>query len=110
MKLRISRQAWNDLLEVKAYTLEHYGLGQMERYESLIEDALERIAANAATGKARPELHPGVRSLHIGQPGRRARHVVFYRMGSDGVVEVIRVLHDAMDFARHIPEEADGDG
>ena len=104
MKLRISRQAWHDLLDVKSYTLEHYGFGQLEQYESLIEAALERIAANPTSGNARPELQAGVRSQHIGQRGCRARHVFFYRVGSDGAVEVIRFLHDAMDFARHLPE------
>lgn len=103
MKLRISRQAWNDLLDVKAYTLEHYGFGQLEMYESLIEAALERIAEDPLSRSERKELQPGVRSRHIGQPGRRARHVFFYRVGSDGVVEIIRFLHDAMDFVRHVP-------
>lgn len=109
MKLRISRQAWNDLLDVKAYTLERYGFDQLEQYESLIEGALERIANDPASGQKRPELRPGVRSRHIGRRGRPARHVIFYRVGSDGVVEVIRFLHDAMDFARHLPEGNDGD-
>ena len=30
--VRISRQAWNDLLDVKAYTLERFGLAQLEAY------------------------------------------------------------------------------
>jgi toxin ParE1/3/4 len=110
MKLRISRQAWNDLLDVKAYTLEQYGWGQLEEYESLIEEALERIVGDPASGKERTELQPGVRSRHIGQPGRRARHSFFYRVSSDGAVEVIRFLHDAMDFVRHLPEGGEGDG
>ena len=107
MKLRVSRQAWNDLLDVKAYTLEHFGFDQLERYESLIEAALLRIAEEPTGGKERPELQAGVRSRHIGQPGRRARHVFFYRVAPDGVAEVIRFLHDAMDFARHLPEGDD---
>ncbi len=115
MKLRISRQAWNDLLEVKAYTRERFGHDQMERYEDLIAQALEAIAADPMRGRERPELQPGVRSRHISQRGRRASHLFFYRLGSDGMVEIIRFLHDSMDFARHLPESEDpaderGDG
>lgn len=101
-KVRISRQAWNDLLDVKAYTLERFGFAQLEEYESLIEEALERIASDPASGRLRPELQAGVRSHHIGQYRRHARHLFFYRVGADGVVEVIRFLHDAMDFARYV--------
>ena len=54
MRVRISRQAWNDLLDVKAYTLERYGFAQLEKYESLIEQALETIARNPEAGQQRP--------------------------------------------------------
>lgn len=105
-KVRISRQAWHDLLDVKAYTLEHFGFAQLEEYESLIEEALAKIANDPTSGRLRPELQAGVRSRHIGQHGRHARHLFFYRVGPDEVVEVIRFLHDAMDFARHLPGDS----
>ena len=37
------------------------------------------------------------------RPGRAARHIVFYRVSSAGVVQVVRFLHDSMDFDRHLP-------
>jgi toxin ParE1/3/4 len=104
VKLRISRQAWHDLIDVKAYTLQAYGFDQLAAYETLIEAALDRIAANPTSGRERHDLRTGVRSRHIGQPGHRARHLFFYRVGDDGVVEIIRFLDDSMDFARHLPE------
>ena len=73
MKLRISRQAWHDLLDVRAYTLAAYGLEQLAAYEALIEAALERIASDPSSGRERPELRAGVRARHIGQPGHGAR-------------------------------------
>jgi toxin ParE1/3/4 len=33
------------------------------------------------------------------------RHIVFYRVASDDVIEVIRLLHDAMDVHRHLPND-----
>ncbi len=29
-------------------------------------------------------------------------HVLYYRLGRDGVVEVVRVMHDRMDPGRHL--------
>ncbi|MFO6011935.1 type II toxin-antitoxin system RelE/ParE family toxin, partial [Pseudomonas aeruginosa] len=34
----------------------------------------------------------------------RPRHFVFYRMATDQVLEVVRVLHDAMDLDQHLPQ------
>ena len=32
-------------------------------------------------------------------------HVFFYRVGSDGVVEIVRFLHESMDHQRHLTAE-----
>jgi plasmid stabilization system protein ParE len=42
-------------------------------------------------------------AFHVRQPGRSARHVLFYRIGPTGTVQVVRFLHDAMDFDQHLP-------
>jgi len=34
---------------------------------------------------------------------------VIYRASADRLIEVVRILHDAMDLARHMPKEADDD-
>jgi plasmid stabilization system protein ParE len=31
--------------------------------------------------------------------------MVFYRLGADAVVEVVRLLHDAMEVQHHLPPE-----
>ena len=53
--------------------------------------------------RAREDLAPGIRTLHAGRRGRKARHFVVFRVGTDGTVDVLRVLHDSVDLARHIP-------
>jgi toxin ParE1/3/4 len=44
-------------------------------------------------------------TLHVTRRGRKGRHVVLFRMEDmkNNVIEVLRILHDAMDFARHLP-------
>jgi toxin ParE1/3/4 len=46
-----------------------------------------------------------LRTLHIGRRGRRARHLILFRVVPDGAVEVLRFLHDAMDLPRYLPAD-----
>lgn len=33
------------------------------------------------------------------------RHIVFYRMVNDDLIEVVRLLHDAMEVPLHLPDD-----
>ncbi|HEU4410579.1 MAG TPA: type II toxin-antitoxin system RelE/ParE family toxin [Polyangiaceae bacterium] len=100
-----SPRAKRDITEVLEYTRERWGKEQAREYGELIRAALRAVAATPRRGKPRPALGPGLFAYHIGQPGRPARHVLFYRVGADATdaVEIVRLLHDAMDFGRHLP-------
>jgi toxin ParE1/3/4 len=98
-----SPQAKRDIVEVLEYTRERWGKAQARAYGELIKAALEAVAVAPQRGKPRAALAPGMLAYPIGQPGRPARHVLFYRVGAAGVVEIVRFLHDAMDFERHLP-------
>jgi toxin ParE1/3/4 len=54
--------------------------------------------------RQRDEIGSGLRTLHVGRPGR---HVILFRVGSaaDRTIDVLRILHDAMDLARRAPSE-----
>jgi len=54
---------------------------------------------------ARDEIQPGLRSLHVARRGRRGRHFVLYRTDDVGTIEIVRILHDTMDLARHLPPD-----
>ena len=97
-----SPRARRDITDVLRYTRDRWGNAQAREYRDLINDALENIAADPSSGKKRASL-PGILSFHIKQPGRDARHVVFYRVTDAGSVQVIRLLHDSMDFDQHLP-------
>ena len=97
-----SSRAKADITGVLRYTKERWGEAKAREYRELIRDALNAIADDPTSGKLRVEARPGVLSYHIKQPAKNARHVIFYRVASDGVIELIRVLHDSMDFERHL--------
>ena len=76
----------------------------------MIAATLRRIAADPLGGatKRRDDLRPGTRSFHMrhahGVVARVASpvHVVFYRVEASDIVEIVRVLHERMDPARHV--------
>jgi toxin ParE1/3/4 len=112
-RYRLSEAAQGDVFNVLAWTHEQFGEAARLRYESLIVAALRDVASqpDRPGSLARPELGSGVRSWHLRlsrehmETGagvvRRPRHFLVYRF-EPGLVVVGRVLHDAMELARHL--------
>jgi len=49
-------------------------------------------------------------TLHVARAGRRGRHFVLYRIASPSEppgIDVLRLLHDSMDPARHVGSTGD---
>ena len=110
---RLSEAAQGNVLDILAWTDEQLGEVARLRYESLIVAALRDVARqpDRPGSLARPELGARVRSWHLRlsrehvNPGvgmvHRPRHFLVYRL-EPGWVVVGRVLHDAMELARHL--------
>jgi toxin ParE1/3/4 len=106
--LRLSAAAQADIVKMLAWTTERFGIAAQERYERLLSSALVGLLADPERiGSApRPELGDRVRSYHLRHSKRhsgvaRPRHLILYRIGEAGAVEIGRVLHDAMELERH---------
>jgi toxin ParE1/3/4 len=110
---RLSEAAQGDIVSILAWTQERFVEAARLRYESLIVAALRDVAAQPERpgSLVRPELGTGVRSWHLRlsrdqvQRGvgvvHRPRHFLVYRF-EPALVVVGRVLHDAMELARHL--------
>lgn len=113
--LRLSLAAREDILDVLRYTESRFGSAARIRYQSLLFAAFTSLAQEPVRigSKAREELAAGLRSLHLShcrnETGAarmaRPRHIIFYRQGNDLAVEIVRVLHEAMDLERHLPAD-----
>jgi toxin ParE1/3/4 len=115
-RYRLSEAAQGDVLSILAWTHEQLGESARLRYEALIVAALRDVAGqpDRAGSVARPEFGAGVRSWHLRlsrshvrpgvEPVRRPRHFLVYRTEPTLVV-IGRVLHDAMELARHLDPE-----
>ena len=110
--VRLSRLAEADLAAILTNSAERWGSEARQRYAALLGAALRLVAADpqGPLTRARNDLRPGIRSLHIrGARGqgpvptvKRPAHVVYYRLIAPDVVEIARVLHERMEPGFHI--------
>lgn len=95
-KCRISKQAIHDLNSIWLYTSNKWSKEQADRYYQLIIAEIEFIADNFLAGKSINEIRTDYRVTKV------KSHLVFYRKAEDGVVEIVRILHQRMDVKRRL--------
>jgi toxin ParE1/3/4 len=95
MKLSLTHAALADLRAIRAYTLETWGHAQEQNYLDRIWARFESIRDAPERFLQRPDLFPGCRIASEG------RHLILFRCGQDSL-EIVRVLHSAMDLKRHL--------
>jgi toxin ParE1/3/4 len=93
-KITITPIARTDLKEISCYTDKKWGRQQHFNYLKQLKDRFAILAEKPWLGRLRGELFGSPYSYHEG------RHVIFYRPIAGGI-EILRVLHDSMDFSRH---------
>jgi plasmid stabilization system protein ParE len=89
-----------DIEQVLTYSLHRFGVRKYEDYAALIEEALEALAVDPRAGKPDARIAPEAWTLHIAQPGRRARHLFMYRIPQPDIAEVLALAYDGMDLPR----------
>ena len=106
-RIRLGAAAERDFSTILQWTKETFGVRQVQIYRDVIVEALTSLTEgpDVPGATARDEILPGLRTLHVRRPGR---HFVVYRAGVGDTIEIVRILHDAMDLARHIASEDPG--
>ncbi len=104
MRLFLSDIAKADIQQILRTTRAQFGPLQVPKYRSLLTEARKRLREHPELGHHREGLPPDWRLFHISQRGRPARHFILYVLNrSEDRIDVLRVLHDAMDVPRHWP-------
>ncbi len=93
-KVTITPKARADLRDISRYTDKKWGRQQRFNYIKQLKDRFSYLANQPQMGRKRDEIIGSPYSYHEG------RHVIFYRTTAEGI-EIIRVLHDSMDFPKH---------
>ena len=101
--VRLSATAEADYAESLRWTARQFGATKAAKYGVLLARSLARLERGpiAAEVRQRDEIGAGLRTLHV---GRRGRHIILFRVGSEltGTIDVLRILHDSIDLARHV--------
>jgi toxin ParE1/3/4 len=106
--VRLAAAAEADLQGILHWTVGQFGEAQARVYAETLSAALEALTAGPTRlgAKARDDIAKGLFTLHVARRGRRGRHFMVFRIGEyqgREVIEVLRLLHDAMDLPRHLP-------
>ncbi|MBA3448291.1 MAG: type II toxin-antitoxin system RelE/ParE family toxin [Pseudaminobacter sp.] len=96
MKLRYTPAATKDLSSIWDYSAEHWSPDQADRYVLELEASCEALALRKLSGRPADEFR--YRYLRL----RSGSHYIFYRQHDDGGVDIIRVLHERMNFSKHL--------
>ena len=116
-KILISQAAQDDIAAILSTTTETFGAEARRRYEKLLVVALRDIASDPKRigVKQHPECGEGVWSYHLRHSRDRARHdgfvvrsprhLILFREVEPELLGVGRVLYDAMEIERHLPDD-----
>jgi toxin ParE1/3/4 len=107
--IRLGGAAELDFANIVKWTAENFGAQQSRVYQGTLVQAIGELAEgpDVAGSKARDEIMPGLRTVHVARHGRRGSHFLMYRVVPSTTVEIVRILHDRMDLQRHLPFAAD---
>ena len=102
--IRITRSAQQDMAAIRAWTRQRFGSRQALAYARTLAHALQALgeSPDVAGTRQRDDLGQNIRVLHVARGGRHGRHFVVFRPGGKHCIDVLRILHDSMDLARHV--------
>lgn len=111
-RFRIARPARADLTNILTASAERWGAEGRRRYAAALVGAMREVASHPEGPLTRPRaaLAAGLRSFHIRHapvngPASKVKHpvhVLYYRIAPQGIIEIVRVLHERMEPSRHL--------
>ena len=91
VEYRISKKALEDIDNIWLYTLENWSINQANHYYHLIYREIEFIVEDFEGGKDIGTVRLGYRQVKV------KSHLIIYKKAEDGIIEIVRVLHQMMD-------------
>ena len=106
-RVRLSQAAEDDFLAIVAWTATHFGNVQAQKYAEVLTLAITALhkGPDVIGAKTLDDIGQGLKSLHVARMGRKGSHFVVFRATTENIIDVLRVLHESMDMARHLPSE-----
>ena len=92
---RLSVKAAEDIETIAEFSIRQRGLARAEKYILGQHETFQRLVEFPDLGRDASDIRRGYRKIET------ASHSVFYRKTNNGVL-IVRVLHQRMDFGRHL--------
>ena len=105
--VRLADAAADDHDQIIAWTLQQFGARQAKTCARTLSLAIQHLSGGPEQPglRARPEIGADLLTLHVARAGRRGRHVLLLRHSNgSAVIDVLRILHDAMDLPQPPPD------
>jgi toxin ParE1/3/4 len=90
-KYQLTNKALEDLTAIWHYTTEKWSEKQADKYYELLIDHCRQIADNPGIGKNYEGVIDNLLGLKVN------RHIIFYRITPERIIEITRILHGRMD-------------
>ncbi|AMY10714.1 Toxin ParE1 [Luteitalea pratensis] len=94
-RLVIAEIARADLTSIRRYSTRTWGPGADRQVHECLQDCLKALTRGTEFTRSRDDLWPRIRMATSG------RHSIFFET-DDAQVLVVRVLHQSMDYRRHL--------
>lgn len=94
-QVALTSKAKSDLSHIWDYTLAEWGIDQAEKYVRELWEVMQSQALDSSPSADIGDVRAEYRKVISGS------HVVFFKLSVDGI-DVIRILHQRMDFERHL--------
>jgi toxin ParE1/3/4 len=106
--VRVTATARRDFEEIVQWTEQRFGASQARLYARTLSDAIAALMHGPETlgMKRREDIGDCLYTLHVARNKRRGRHFLLCRIGGERVsrvLDLLRILYDAMDLPRHLP-------
>ncbi len=96
---RIKAAARADLKGIAKFTEKTWGQEQRNKYLIELDHAFHKLAENSELGKTCDHIRPGYRAFPVGS------HIIFYTIGDQHSVDIIRILHKHMDVSSRLSKK-----
>src|SRR5260370_39311775 len=98
-RVRLGAFAELDFANILKWTTENFGAQQSRIYRDTPVRAIGELAngPDVSGSKARDEIMPGLRTLHVARHGRPGRHFLLYRIDKRRIIEIGSIQHDQID-------------
>ena len=106
-RVRLTATTESDFRNILRSPAQRFGHAQARVYSETLTRAIQTLTDGPHVPGSRPrdDISDGLMTLHVARAGRRGRHFVLYRIARPSeppTIDVLRLLHDSMDLARHV--------